>query len=486
MPNMNIIFLCVCITTAAASRNHHHFLGLNVDTANAALGLSQDNNGFYTIIHNGESNVGDEAAHATFGADLSNGLPQSTNSQEATENSDADLSENMVDLNRAPEPVTDTPEVEMARQAHFEAYREAALMAALAPDNDEAAATATSLESDSNLDQLDELQQNTRKLLLNKQKLRKQLLMEQERGRSADLERIAHELGQQQQRQLVTTYILTAKAEAHALSSGPQTSKGTNLGDLQLLAQGERNGNIIRNEYGNGNGNGNGNGKGHINGNGYSIGNGLGSGNGNGQSNGNSNENNGNRQSNGGINGNGLNNGNAHANGNGLGNGHSNTINNGIRIDNSIGNRNGNANRNGNGNDSAAGNDNRNENANGRKHGNGNRYANGNGNGHSNGNRLDNANGNGHSYGIDNAYRKDQSNGRISSALDEPDSDTTYYTVDTPDTHYTVVIPPPSTVLTTFPRIDSIRLGEHGGEPSAKALSKSFTYRTQRIKTKHS
>ncbi|XP_073839239.1 uncharacterized protein [Musca autumnalis] len=470
---MKIIIVCVIITIVTASRNHFpsHLISLNTDISQAGHAAGdQPINGFYTIIHNSENLPAVESPMTDEGS--ANGLEQqdspANGSSDGGEQTETSTMETMIDLNRAPEPVTDTPEVELARQAHFEAYREAALMAALAPDNDETNGNGSS-ENDLNSLQLNELQQNTRELLLNKQKQRKQLSTAPRRSSSSsELERVGQEIGHQQQQQLITTYILTAKAEAHALGSG-------NAGDLLSSDNGQgRNGN--GKENGNG-GHGNGNGRGISNGgNGHGNGNAHNNGNGNGQSNGKGN-------GNGKANGHGKENGNGgHGNGNGRG------ISNGGN-----GHGNGNAHNNGNGNGHSNGNGGHASNGNGHSNGsNGNSKTNGNGNG---GHSL-NINGhsilNGNNIGLNNVLDNGD-NGILHSlaALDEPfnipntaNIDTTYYTVDTPDTHYTVVIPPP-TVLNTLPQLEAIRLGDHGGELTAIPLSKSFTYITQRLKSPH-
>lgn len=471
---MKIIFVCIFITIATASRNHHHFIGLNNgDLTSTGFGDLAENNGFYTIIHNGGDNSASQH-HLTSEGLSSNGLHSLGDTSSGLETTTA---ESTIDLNRAPEPVTDTPEVEMARQAHFEAYREAALMAALAPDTDteaeEAAANADvggigSSENTLTAEQFNELQQNTRLLLLNRQKTRKQLL-DQQRP-STNLEKVGQEIGAQQQQQLITTYILTAKAEAHALAAGGQ-AQIEQPSRLEL----ERIGHLseeLESGYGheNGNGNGNGNGNHHTNGNG--AGNRNESGNGN---------TNGNRHANGNGNAKGGN-GNGHANGNG----------------NAKGNGNGHPNANGNGHANGIGNGN-----NGRinGNGNGNSIRNGhssleNGNGHRiiNGHNGHSSSLNGHSNGFSNNVENIQIPFSIHTfAPDEPlaiantaDIDTTYYTVDTPDTHYTVVIPP-TTILNTLPQLESIRVGDHiisdASLSSAQPISKSFTYITKRLKS---
>lgn len=340
---MKFIIVCAFLTVVAASRNHQ--LVVVKPEIPTTEYREQDSKGFYSFGYSGEESAKaeyktrDGSSKGFYSYIDSDGKLQTVKYEAGRRQgftaSATNLPAQPVDNSIPPEPVTDTPEVEMAKQAHFEAYREAAIKAAMEPDTgldetDESELKRASAEADSSV----ELQQNTRELLLSRQNSRDQLLTllrehEEERAR------------EEQQSQLMTTYILSAQAEARA------------QGSAQALAQariGQPNHPELRTVYR-------------------------------------------------------------------MDNGDSNVV---LKV--------------------------------------------GNGNGNGNGD----VHGNGNSNGI---VLSD--NGNVLSSIVQNSHENSFYTVDNPNTHYTVEIP---TVLTTLPRIESIRVGH-------LPLAKSTTYITQRLKS---
>ncbi|XP_075163379.1 uncharacterized protein LOC142236013 [Haematobia irritans] len=213
---MKFIIICALFAVVTASRNHHLVLvKTEIPTTEYR---EQDSKGFYSFGYSGEESA--KAEYTTLDGSSkgfysyidSDGKLQ-TVKYEAGRNqgftaSATNLPVQPVDNSQPPEQVTDTPEVEIAKHAHFEAYREAALQAAMQPDTEElenAAIQQASAEAIHNA----EFQQNAREQLLVHQTSRDQLLSllrehEEERAR------------EEQQSQLMTTYIISAQAEARS------------------------------------------------------------------------------------------------------------------------------------------------------------------------------------------------------------------------------------------------------------------------------
>ncbi|XP_013111168.2 uncharacterized protein LOC106089740 [Stomoxys calcitrans] len=368
---MKYIIVCAFFAVVAASRTHH--LVLVKPEIPTTEYREQDSKGFYSFGYSGEESAKaeyttrDGSSKGFYSYIDSDGKLQTVKYEAGRKQgftaSATNLPVQPVDNNQPPEQVTDTPEVEMAKQAHFEAYREAALKAAMEADTDEIENTEmqqASAEAQHNA----ELQQNTREQLLNRQNTREQLLSllrehEEERAR------------EEQQSQLMTTYIISAQAEA-------RSHGGTGQSHAQAQARIEPHAgrSALRTVYS-------------------------------------------------------------------MENADSNVI---LKV--------------GNGNDNAI--------ALATSNG-GDQSDNG---GDSANDSADNDNGNGNGNLIDITNLRS-----INLWQDEPNiqnSQDSYFTVDNPNTHYTVEIP---TVLTTLPRIESIRVGGSGRLP----LAKSTTYITQRL-----
>ncbi|XP_037809300.1 uncharacterized protein LOC119602045 [Lucilia sericata] len=234
---MRVIFLCAFVTLAAASRNHQ-IIVLKSENPTTEY-REEDSKGFYSYGYSSDDSAKaeyktrDGSSKGFYSYIDSEGKLQTVKYEAGRRQGFTASATNLptppMDNNRAPEPVQDTPEVEMAKQAHFEAYREAAIKAAMQPDTgdngsnadedtNEAAAVAsgeaggnglTAVSSgENNLSaeqaaQLEtELQQNTRELLMNRQSSREQLLqLLREQQQLASQESHSSELIAQQQQQ---------------------------------------------------------------------------------------------------------------------------------------------------------------------------------------------------------------------------------------------------------------------------------------------
>ncbi|XP_065361761.1 uncharacterized protein LOC135955336 [Calliphora vicina] len=222
---MRVIFLCAFVTLAAASRNHQ-IIVLKSENPTTEY-REEDSKGFYSYGYSSDDSAKaeyktrDGSSKGFYSYIDTEGKLQTVKYEAGRRQGFTASATNLptppMDNNRAPEPVQDTPEVEMAKQAHFEAYREAAIKAAMQPDTGDNGSDA---EDDANeaanasqaAQQESDLQQNTRELLMNRQNSREQLLQ---------LLREQQQLQQQQQQQqqlisqhpqLMTTYVLNAEA----------------------------------------------------------------------------------------------------------------------------------------------------------------------------------------------------------------------------------------------------------------------------------
>lgn len=216
------------MTVAAASRNHHIVI-LKAETPTTEY-REQDSKGFYSFGYSGDESAKaeyktqDGSSKGFYSYIDTDGKLQTVKYEAGRKQgftaSATNLPVQPVDNSQAPEPVTDTPEVEIAKQAHFEAYRDAAIKAAMEPDNDgtdnedmgeEAAKEGLSAE------EMAGLQQDARNLLLSRQNSRDQLLA---LLREHDMEQNSREQAQQGHSQMMTTYILSAQADARTHGSG--------------------------------------------------------------------------------------------------------------------------------------------------------------------------------------------------------------------------------------------------------------------------
>lgn len=269
---MRFILLCAFATLAAASRNHQ-IIVLKSETPTTEY-REEDSKGFYSYGYSSDDSAKaeyktrDGSSKGFYSYIDTEGKLQTVKYEAGRSQgftaSATNLPKPPMDNSRTPEPVQDTPEVEMAKQAHFEAYREAAIKAAMQPDTGDdgsdrenqeqgnetneaaiasngsngsteptaqspqpAAAVPSSSENNLSSEQAaqleNELQQNTRELLMNRQNSREQLLqLLREQHQLAAQESHSSELvGQQQQLQqqqlnehpqLMTTYVLNAEA----------------------------------------------------------------------------------------------------------------------------------------------------------------------------------------------------------------------------------------------------------------------------------
>lgn len=261
---MKLILLCALLSVAAASRTHH--LVVVKPEIPTTEYREQDSKGFYSFGYSGEESAKaeyktrDGSSKGFYSYIDSDGKLQTVKYEAGRKQgftaSATNLPSQPVDNNRPPEPVTDTPEVEMAKQAHFEAYREAAIKAAMEPDTDEQMDENELKRNSAESDTSAELQQNTRDLLLSRQNSRDQLLnllREHEEQRARE---------DQQSQQLMTTYILSASAEARAHGPGQAVAQASiggqpALSELRTIYSMDNGDSNVVLKVGSGNGNGN-------------------------------------------------------------------------------------------------------------------------------------------------------------------------------------------------------------------------------------
>uniref|UniRef100_A0A1A9VIT3 Cuticle protein 6 n=1 Tax=Glossina austeni TaxID=7395 RepID=A0A1A9VIT3_GLOAU len=214
---MRFFVLCAFFTLAAASKTHF----LPVTTSSQLLLLNnnplvqappvteyreQDSKGFYSYGYKGDSSAKaeysttDGSSKGFYSYVDSDGKLQTVKYEAGRNQGFQATATNLptapMDTNRPPEPVKDTPEVELAKQAHFEAYREAALKAALHPDtgaelNEGNDYNLAGEQPQSRLNV--ELQQNTRDLLINHLTNRRPLALLREETRPALLTSSSYE-----------------------------------------------------------------------------------------------------------------------------------------------------------------------------------------------------------------------------------------------------------------------------------------------------
>ncbi|XP_061399476.1 uncharacterized protein LOC133335188 [Musca vetustissima] len=259
---MKLILLCALLSVTAASRTHQ--LVVVKPEIPTTEYREQDSKGFYSFGYSGEESAKaeyktrDGSSKGFYSYIDSDGKLQTVKYEAGRKQgftaSATNLPSQPVDNNRPPEPVTDTPEVEMAKQAHFEAYREAAIKAAMEPDTDEQTDENELKRASAESDTSAELQQNTRDLLLSRQNSRDQLLnllREHEEERARD---------DQQSQQLMTTYILSASAEARAHGAGQALAQATigqpALSELRTIYSMDNGDSNVVLKVGSGNGNG--------------------------------------------------------------------------------------------------------------------------------------------------------------------------------------------------------------------------------------
>ncbi|TMW47840.1 hypothetical protein DOY81_007074 [Sarcophaga bullata] len=196
---MRLLFLCAFATLAAASRNHPQLILLKSETPTTEY-REEDSKGFYSYGYSSDDSAKaeyktrDGSSKGFYSYVDSDGKLQTVKYEAGRRQGFTASATNLptppMDNSRAPEPVQDTPEVEMAKQAHFEAYREAAIKAAMQPDtgddngesdqingsanevNDSNGSAEVNLSAEQHsAQQLEtELQQNTRELLMNQLK----------------------------------------------------------------------------------------------------------------------------------------------------------------------------------------------------------------------------------------------------------------------------------------------------------------------------
>lgn len=236
---MKFLFLCAFATLAAASRHHPQIVLLKSETPTTEY-RQEDSKGFYSYGYSSDDSAKaeyktrDGSSKGFYSYVDSDGKLQTVKYEAGRRQGFTASATNLptppMDDSRAPEPVQDTPEVEMAKQAHFEAYREAAIKAAMQPDTGDDNGEANGA-NDSN----GSPEENTRELLMNRHNSREQLLQllkeqqqhqqeQQQQQQQIQLQLLRPIETIQQQPQLMTTYVLNAEARVEPASlSGLKT-----------------------------------------------------------------------------------------------------------------------------------------------------------------------------------------------------------------------------------------------------------------------